>query len=665
MIKSFYFKNIFLLFLIFFSFPLFSQNITGSHRGSITSIINTGDIVLSAGEDGFLVIWDINSKTSIDRFQLTTYKIQSIIKHPNKDEICVIEAVSLDNYRVSAWNFLTKEKLFTVYSNKPVNYINYSSNGSFIITSGIDDFIITILDSSTGDIILDPVIPSGSTLLAVTGRSERNMLIYQSDYLNDAGHSEFSGQIIYYDFDSKKAAGSFPAPYDISYPIIFANNRFLAGVNSNGLLIVDTTTGAVLDTNTSIRRDALLYPVNNEFYCLNQNANNAVLFRFSVDRNGKLNKLQETAVSLQGAGAITSIAYNKNLIFSSSNGNIFTAGQQNRLTPFEYHFQNRVTEINTSGKTIAALTGNGQLFFLPADYKLIQTSFTPKFTQYANYSRIKGFSHNSVDYYILWQTENTRLSPLLIGNINEQLSANNTTRNLNFLIGRFPLRSLSIAHNKVLILDSGGNITLRSFDALFAANPPARPDFTTTVPGTIDAALINNENIIIGRGVAGNNSPFLSVNIRTGETVPYFFDAQAGLTVFPAKNGNIYALMVEQRETLNSTFVNLTSRINENRLFEYNGEANNYSIAESSGGKLAVLCDSEGAFFLSDKKTYFERTSGLPVKLLSRENTFICLDSEGSISWYDDNGKLLAVFRLHSDRWTLKTDREITGEIKK
>jgi len=665
MIKEFYLRNIILIFYIIISFPVFSQNIAGSHRGEITSIVCTDDTVLSAGEDGFLVIWDTNSITSIDRFQLTTYKIQSMVKHPNKDEICIIETVSLDNYRISAWNFLTKEKLFTIYSNKPVNYINYSANGSYIITSGINGFSISIIDSLTGNIVIDQAVNSGSTALAVTGRSERNMLIYQSDYENDSGHSELSGKIIYYDFDSKKAAGSFSAPYDISSPIIFANNRFIAGVNSSGLLIVDTTTGALLDTNKSIRRDALLYPVNNEFYCLNQNANNAVLFRFSVDRNGKLNKLQETNFSSQGADTITSIAYNTKLIFASSNGNLFTTGQQNRLYPFEYHFQNRVTEINSGGKTIAALMPDGQLFFLPLDYKSIQSSFSPNFTQYANYSRIKGFSNSGGDYYILWQTANSRVSPLLIGNINEQLSINNSAKNLNFLIGRFPLRTISIAHNKILVLDSGGNITLRNIDALFAAAPPARPDYSTSVQGAIDASLLNSENMIIARGVTGNNSPFLSVNIRTGETVPYFFDAQAGLTVFPAKNGNIYALMVEQRETLNSTFINLTSRINENRLFDYNGEANNYAITQTTSGKLAFLCDSEGAIILSDKKTYFERTSGLPVKLLCNENIFICLDSEGNISWHNDNGKLLAVFRLYNDRWTLVTDREITGEIKK
>jgi len=664
MTRAVYLKNILILFLIFVSAPLFSQNITGSHRGNITSVIHTGDAVLSAGEDGFLVIWNINQRSAIERFQLTTYKIQSMVKHPGKSEICIIEAISLDNYRISAWNFLSKEKLFTVYSNKQINYINYSSNGSFLIASGIDGFNISILDSSTGEVIFDPIIPSGSTALAITGRTEKNMLIYQSNYENEAGHSEFSGLLIYYDIDSKKVSGSFQSPADIQNPVIFGNNRFLAGVNSDGLLIVDTTTGAVLDSNKNIGRNALLYSLNNEFYCLNQNGNNAVLFRFSVERNGKLNKLQETALSLQDAFTITSIAFNKNLIFSSSKGNILMLDQQNRVVPFNYIFQNRVTEINSGSKSIALLTENGQLFFLPVDYKLINSSFSPKFTQYNNYNKLSRFSRSGDDYYILWQTVNTRSAPLLIGPVNEQLSTDNTARNINFLSGRFPLRSISIAHNKILVLDSGGNITLRSLETLFAANPPAKADYNSATQGAIDAALLNSDNIIIGRSVIGGSSPFLSINIRTGETVPHFLPAQAGLLVYPSRQGSIFALAIEQKDTLSSSFYNLSSANQESHLYTYNGEASYYSIAESQGGKLAVSCDSEGAFFLPEKKTNFERTNGLPVKLLSGGDFLICLDSEGNISWHDEDGKILAVFSLYNDKWSLTTDSQITGEIK-
>jgi len=100
------------------------------------------------------------------------------------------------------------------------------------------------------------------------------------------------------------------------------------------------------------------------------------------------------------------------------------------------------------------------------------------------------------------------------------------------------------------------------------------------------------------------------------------------------------------------------------RLFEYQGKAINLSIAESSK-TLAIARDNEGTFIFGEKIIYFERTSGLPIKLLGCEKFFICLDSEGTVSWHDKkNGKILAAFSLNSLRWkmTRKTeDTEISG----
>jgi hypothetical protein len=59
-----------------------------------------------------------------------------------------------------------------------------------------------------------------------------------------------------------------------------------------------------------------------------------------------------------------------------------------------------------------------------------------------------------------------------------------------------------------------------------------------------------------------------------------------------------------------------------------------------------------------------ERTNGLPVKLFGYDRFFISLDSEGNIAWHDNRtGRLLAVFSLNENRWTLSTTREISGEF--
>jgi hypothetical protein len=644
--------------------PLYSQNITGSHRGNITGIIHNNDTVLTAGEDGFLVTWHISQRNAIDRFQLTTYRIQSMVKHPSKDELCIIETGGTGNYRISVWNYRQKRKLFSRYFSKPITYINYSATGNFIMAAGINDYSFTLLDSTSGETIQDPQITPGNTALALTNRTERSIMIYYSEHNDFSGGSIYTGQIIYFDLTSQSLLSSIPAPGNLSSPIVFgSNNNFLAGINHNGLQLIHATTGRVLDSKENISRNALLFAVNDEFFCVDQRGNSAILYRFSVNRNGNLVERQQVPLSF-GEGTITAFANNNSLVFAASNGNIFHLGQQNRINTFNSVFQESITEIAIGEKTIAILLDDGRLSLLPIDYTLITASFVMEFKDHADYDRINYFPLPDEDHYILWQTDNIRFAPLLINTtINEGLKISDETRSLNILLGRFPFRSISISNTRLLTLDTRGNINVRVIETLLRPNPPARPEFTFSSAGANDAVFINNDNFIISRGVVNNSSPFLSVNTRTSETIPYFFPSQGGLMAYSVNNGTtIYGAAIEQTDILNTIFLNLSAPVQDRLQFRYHGEASNISIIESQG-RMVILCDNEGIVIIGEQNRYFERTRGLPVKLFLSGNIFICLDSEGTISWHDNNGRLLAAFRLYENRWTLTTNREISGRL--
>jgi len=645
--KKTFLLNLFSL-LFFILIPLHFLNAAGGHKGNITALIHKGNTVISSGEDGFIVTWNLTQRAAVERFQLTTYKIQTMISHPLKDEICIIEA-SMDIYRISVWNYARKEKIFSVFSDKPVTYINYSSNGSFIITAGLNGSALSLLNSSTGEIISDNIIPEGAVAFGITGRAERNILVYQAE------SEDYTGQILYVDLNSGSVTAAFNAPSNLSSPVIFDNNRFLSGINSSGLQLVDAASGAVLDSARNIERDALLYPLDSGFYCLNRRE----LISFSVDRNGKLVTRQRISLSLNANAHVSAIAFNENMVFASAHDILLFEPTNNRITALSFNFQKRITEIAAGENTIALLTENNDLFFLPTDYRQIKNSQSLTFTKKNNYSRITAFPLSGEDNFILWQTANTRTASQL-------LSAERTDgRNLNFLFGRSPLRAISAFGGKLLVLDTGGNITVRGLETL-TASTSAQPDFTFSSIGTIDASIINNENIILCRSAANNNSPFLSVNIKTGETVPRFFPAQTGLTVYSGGSGNVYAAVIERDdEGLQTIFINLSnSTAQESRvIFKYPGEAVHFSIAESSG-RLAIACDSEGAKIYGNQIFNFERTNGLPVKLLAKRDFFLCIDSEGNIAWHDNSGKIQAVFSLYEDRWTLSSNgEETTGEI--
>jgi len=226
-------KKLLTLFILFFSLTgLYAQKVSGAHRGKITSLVHNGNTVISAGEDGFIVTWDTREKAAVERFQLTPYSIQAMVKHPSRAEICIVEAAGINDYRISVWNYIFKDRLFSIKSSEPVTFVNYSAAGSLIIASGFNGSPLTLLDAGTGEIITSPGIPQGTVALALTGRSEKSMLLYQAA-------AENGGQLLYLDLEENAADTVNFQTYDNLFnSIIFGNNRFIAGTNSGGLFVL-------------------------------------------------------------------------------------------------------------------------------------------------------------------------------------------------------------------------------------------------------------------------------------------------------------------------------------------------------------------------------------------------------------------------------------------
>ncbi len=661
--NTFSFKLFIASVIVFFAaVPLYTKDIAGGHRGGITALIHKGNEVISCGDDGFIVIWDIEQRAASLRFQLTTNKIEALVSNPQKDEICIVEAGGQNNYRISAWNYTQKQKLFSVRSTEPVTFINYSAKGSFIIAGGFNGNVLTLLDSETGRIIDIPDIPEGSIEFAVTGRSERNMLLYQGEHednlFSDSPLTRSDrGQILYLDLDSGSITSHFQAPGNLSSPVIFNNNSFIAGINSDGLLLVDAASGAIFDSIENMDRNALLYPSKNELYCLSRENGETVLFRFSVNANRKLVTRQELPLSFD-TDPVTSFAFNGSAVFASSKrGGLFLLGPRSTITPMTHNFQTRITEIAAGKENIALLTEDGDLCFIPLDYRLLKRNQNITLVKKDGYGRITHFTAADEDRFMLWQSVNTRYAVQIV-------TADQGSASANFLTGRFPLRAISSLDDgnggKLLVLDTAGNLSVYNTDKLSSGAV-----FTFSSAGTVDAAFVNNEYIVLCRSAINNNSPFLFINFKTGETVPVFYDVQTALTVTAGRSGNVY---VEAAERDGDGYKTAVIRLPLDRgnapakIFEYPQEAIHLSIAESAG-RLAIACDSEGAFFIADETINFERTNALPVKLLGRDGFFLSLDGEGNIAWHDSNGKILAVFSLHADQWILQSDRKISGRL--
>jgi WD40 repeat protein len=640
------------VFLLLSAAQLTAAELPGGHMGAVTALIFSGDRIISAGEDGYVGIWNARLKTAQQRFQLTTYGIKAMVKHPLKDEICIIESGGMGQHGISVWNFGNWEKLFTLRSKEPVTFVNYSAGGSFIITGGYNGEKLALFDSNSGKNIPFQDVLAGIPALAVTGRAERNLLVYQSRH--ERALAGYGGLISYLDLNSAVETNQFSAPGGLSNPIAFGNNRFLAGINGEGLLVLDASTGTVLDGDDEIAFGALLCPADGEFYCVNREGGDSIMYRLAVDNYGNLITRRRLVLPIKGTGQISLAAAGGSVAFGTEDGEIFLLAENGSAVKMAHNSRSRVTEIATAKDNIAFLTENGELCFLPLNYALLEKTKNLAISDKRGYTMISPLAAADEDQFLLWQTGNTRLVPALVNDKHEFAE-----NRLSSFPSRFPLRSVSSWDSRILFLDSGGNVSVYDLKDL-----GKNAVFAYSAIGAIDAAFIDPDNFILCRGVIGGNSPFFVVNSRTGETLSVAYPASAGVTAYTGSAGNIYAAAIERdSDGVKTKVFVISASVAGKTILEYKGEDVQLSLAESAGS-FAVSASVEEAAIYAEQKTVFERTEGLPVKLSGSPDFFISLDSEGGIAWHDNKtGKVLATFRLYADRWTLTTSREFSGVL--
>jgi hypothetical protein len=188
-------------------------------------------------------------------------------------------------------------------------------------------------------------------------------------------------------------------------------------------------------------------------------------------------------------------------------------------------------------------------------------------------------------------------------------------------------------------------------------NKTDRLDFSFSSVGSLDAAFVSRDAVILGRSGVSGNTPFLIINLATGETVPLPYPSSAGARVYRGPSGTLYAAGVDQEAGSPRTSIirlDTANPVQSVRLVEYQGEDTLFSLAESSGALASNLGGEGAVLFSSGGMLNFERSPGLPGRLIEGGPYFIVIDGDGNLCWHDPrSGKLLALFRLYDDEWIL------------
>lgn len=643
--------------------------LAAGHSGTVSAVAYdpVKNYVLSAGMDGFLGIWDVRNNAAADRFQVSPYAVRLMSLRPGKTQAALAESDGLGVHRISVWDYGRKENLFTLRFQDPIIFINYSAGGNFLMATRNGRTGVIFIHPETGEILDSPPDLSGAISFAATGKSERTMMTYA-----------VSGRISYWELNTGREIQSCTAPINLESPVLFGNNRYLCGIDSRGLVVVDAVTGKEIARDPHAVRGALFPTAASdpagpfEFMyrgILNNSpqAGAANLIHYTITPQGNLESVTKGAFSamplISGSAGIAAGA----IALGTVDGGIWllaaddTEGRaMHRLT------LTSISAAAVSGNSLAFITEDkanhgSKVSFIPQDYRLLQNGTAITLEDSRNNTRVSGDSGlpaAAPGRFIVWQTENTRSFPILINGAGAPERRDTVLERALF---RHPLRSVSLLGNQALFLDTTGTITMVSTDS-------GAGTFTYTAADPLAVTFYDNRNIIIGQTATANMAPFLLVNTLTRETTPFIYPAAAGTVLYRAPNGMVYGNVVDgspEQAVTSLLLLDIGRPSASRRLLEYPGEDTTCIIAQS-GLSLATTMGGNSPTLLNNRGIIpFARSPSLPEDLIGNDTYFIIRGKDGSISWYNpDNGSLLARLRLLEREWILEiTDGSSSGPI--
>ncbi|MDR2375530.1 MAG: WD40 repeat domain-containing protein [Treponema sp.] len=652
---------------------VFQDTIPGSHRGQVNCLQYDGQYILSAGEDGFLELWD--ERQAVLRFQISSLPISAMTIRPGKSQIACIETDDLGQYRISVWDYKTLKNLFTLRFRDPVQSLSYSAGGTYLIISRSGTTGLVLVNSDTGELLLDarniPENFPSTVSFAAIGRTERVLLTYSPTGLLSYWELRTDGELrLLPAYDSSARPLNFDVPANLSSPVLFGNNRFLAGIDRGGLVILRADTGSELARDSSVSRGNLS-GLGAELYCLvtataGGESSNGGILRFRMNNADRVERREYfplpalmTVKALLPFSTETGSAALSRIILGTAEGELLTADPRFSLSiarKLTTGVQIRIPEIAAGTERIAFLAGEERLGYIPLDFLELKSGDTIGLEPSGAYTRITATvaAEQEGDRFLFWQDESPLPFPILRSPEQEGtvLPSPDIQGRSSGVFSRFPLRSVSVLEDRGLFLDTRGNISVLSMR-------DGKEIYAEAFIGAMDAAFIDRTSVVLGRSAPfslGITAPFLNVNIETGETVPIPYPASTGIQVYRGISGTVYGVTVEGTgNDLRTSIVRLDTPESV-QLIQYNGEDTRFSLAEADGFLASNIGGSEAAIYTPWGMIRVERGPGLPQSIDNGDLYFIVLDAEGCISWHDPRtGNILAIFRLYEDRWTLGT----------
>lgn len=615
----------------------FAQTQIGAHLAPIRAIAadHSGETAYTAAKDGSIVKWDLKKKRAQERFQVSPFGITSLALRPNTDELAVVETDGYGLYRVSAWNFKEKRKLFTLRFRDAVNCIAYSEKGSFLIVSRNSYDGIVLLNPETGEKTSHLQETTGLVTFVSTGKSERTMVTYSR-----------SGELCYWNIGTGERFEKFKAPEELSNIVLFGNGRYLFGSTEKEMVISEATSSKEI-ARRSVDGLTAAFPIEGNgfdlIYLLETNGLYSVgTLSLAEGRSLAVANERNIVSSLENAIAFPAVYSGSVLLSAQKDGRIAEIAlsepvpSASTLAAAEFSF---VKDVSDAGSYLVALVDDSAVY-IPAMPEAVKSDDGMR--------RIDGIPENRLlaldDKRIVFWRQDGSSPPRILGPAGSSADVAVRTGPGIIAVDRFK--------ETLLFLDAGGMLTL--YDA-------AKQNvlFTYSSIGVLDAALVDDRRVLLGKSSSvAPKVPLLMLNYLNGETVPLDIPGKAAVRVTRGLAGALYAIIAdgEGSETVTKLVKIAPDQTQKaSALIEYRAEDVQASIVDQ-GEYLATTLGGDGAsIFKATDFISLERTEYLPKKLTVAGPYLVSIGEDGAIVWYDpQSGKIEATLRFRNNSWELE-----------
>ena len=607
-------------FILVFSFWAQSHISQQSHQNIVNKLVPAikSDYernFFSAGEDGFVIKWAEDNQG--EHYQFSEVGIRLIALSPNGNDIAIYETDGGSVNKVSVWDWRTFTRKFQKKFSDSIISLAYSSKGNYLIigTATVDGAVFV---KTNGWQIVDKIKSNTGIVNYIhTSKTERTCVLYSP-----------SGALAYYDMQNGKLKHEkFSIIKGLSQVVMYNDDKFLAGVKDNKIYIINAFKGNTLtaiNANNPIilsrENDSILY------YLEFDGRNNYELKMIENLENNTVSnpRIVKTFRGPRANSQITVGIKDGNYIYLGNKAGAVYKTDAEPSTVTQILDDSIVTQ-NIYSKIYGMIPYEEDFLFLTSN-SLYKSSYdsgiVDKIMTTNGETQITKLRDNNI---ILWAKGTG--NPVIRVDLDKKTSQNIFTPK-NIIQS---LKMSSIGDKEYLIeIESNSIVNLydlekKTFKQVYAG------------AGIQDAILVNNGLMYIAKSAATNpNTPILTVNIETGETVP--LNVKGNVAYALSTDGTIiYGINLISDDSGRNTYVfsyNTSTKQMTNILkfsdedsgaFTYLNGKNLYTNI----GRNKIYC-----YNISTKKRFaYNRTASIPQTMCQNGNRVVILNQNGSISW--------------------------------